>query len=149
MTAIHFYHLTTSPLERAMPALLQKMHEVGHKTLVLCEDEARMKQLNELLWTFQPDSFLPHGSTAEPRPDVQPILLATEPDAKNAANMLLVTDGRTPDELDNYDRVLDMFNGNDDEAVQQARVRWKIYKDSGRELHYWQQTSQGGWDKKS
>jgi DNA polymerase-3 subunit chi len=40
-----------------------------------------------------------------------------------------------------------MFDGNDPEAVQSARDRWKTYKADGHSVTYWRQTDRGGWEK--
>ncbi|AEV37245.1 DNA polymerase III, chi subunit [Pseudovibrio sp. FO-BEG1] len=42
-----------------------------------------------------------------------------------------------------------MFDGNDQEALQEARQRWMEVKNSDHELTYWAQTDNGGWDRKA
>ena len=144
---ISFYHLTTTPLERALPKLLEKAYAGGFKTLLLTEPDTRMEQLNQLLWMYDPGSFLPHGSSNEAHPESQPILLSTELNAKNNANLLVVTHGVKVDPT-GFERVLDIFPGNDETAVESARSRWKEYKNQGYTLNYFRQTEQGGWEKK-
>ena len=51
MTEINFYHLTFSPLERALPKLLERTLEGGKRALVLAASEARVDALNSQLWT--------------------------------------------------------------------------------------------------
>ena len=43
--------------------------------------------------------------------------------------------------------VVDVFDGNDEEAVLSARKRWKAYKDQGHTVTYWKQTESGAWVK--
>ncbi len=147
MTAIQFYHLTTTPLERALPKLVEKAYGAGFKTLLVAESDARAEQLNQLLWTYDPGSFLPHGSVKDGNVEKQPILLATDTQPRNGAKLLLVTDGRTPEQPEAFERVLDMFDGNDPQAVENARARWKQYKQAGHDISYMRQTPQGGWEK--
>lgn len=47
--------------------------------------------------------------------------------------------------MDEYDRCLDLFDGRDLVAVEAARKRWKVCRDKGWEMHYWQQNERGGW----
>jgi len=75
MTTIQFYHLTATPLERALPKLMEKAVAGGFKTLLLAESDERMEQLNQLLWTYDPGSFLPHGSMKDGHAEQQPILI--------------------------------------------------------------------------
>lgn len=147
MTEISFYHLTTSPLEKALPKLLERAFSGGYKVCLLAESEARVEQLNQLLWTYEESSFLPHGSEKDEQPENQPILLSTVPNSLNNANLLVVTDGRSVNEP--YDRILDIFDGKNPEATASARERWKVYKSAGHEISYFSQNERGGWEKKA
>jgi len=148
LPSINFYHLTTTSLENALPKLLEKAFSGGYRVLVLAENDARVEQLNTHLWTYDEHSFLPHGSASEAYGHAQPILLSTSPEVPNNANLLLVTDGRIFDANNkNFERVLDVFDGNDASATASARARWKNYKDAGYEISYFKQTPQGGWQK--
>ncbi|MGE0754570.1 MAG: DNA polymerase III subunit chi [Alphaproteobacteria bacterium] len=149
MTEISFYHLTTTPLERALPGLLTKMLESGHRALVVCGSNEHMEQLNQLLWTHDPASFIPHGSTGDDNTGEQPILLSLEASPVNAAKIVLLTHGQPLDNPEQFERVLDLFNGNDEKAVENARARWTLYKDNGYTLTYHRQTKDGRWDKKN
>ena len=41
-----------------------------------------------------------------------------------------------------------LFDGRDNEAVQQARDQWKAAKAAGCTVTYWQQNRDGRWEKK-
>ena len=149
MTSIHFYHLTSSPLSRALPKLLEKCYASGTKTLVVADAE-RLDALDELLWTCDPNSFLPHGKSGSADDSRQPVLLVPGlPDAVQENAILCITNGTYLADSSNFSRVLDVFDGNDNDALSAARTRWKSYKDSGFELNYYQQTEAGGWQKKA
>jgi DNA polymerase-3 subunit chi len=149
MTAISFYHLTSTPMQRALPKLLEKIVGGGHRALVVASTEEEAEQLNQLLWTYDQDSFLAHGSLKDGRAEDQPILLSAEATPRNNATMLLMTNGQVPDAPERFERVLDMFDGNNAEAVAAARTRWTAYKNAGHTLTYQQQTPNGGWEKKA
>src|SRR5437870_3857428 len=74
-TKVQFYHLTATPLERALPKLLEKALAGGFRVLLVAESEERIEQLNQLLWTYDPGSFLAHGSRKDGHAEEQPILL--------------------------------------------------------------------------
>jgi DNA polymerase-3 subunit chi len=148
MTEIGFYHLTRSKLEHALPRLLEKVLESGARAVVRAGSEERVGFLNTQLWTYDQDSFLPHGSAREGDGADQPIWLTTEHDNPNGAAILVLTDGATADDVDGFRRCLDMFDGNDPAAVDAARARWTGWRDAGHQLTYWQQTERGGWEKK-
>jgi len=303
MTQIQFYHLTATPLERALPKLLEKAYASGFKILLVAGSDERVDQLNQSLWTYAQLSFLPHGSVKDGNVEKQPILLVSSleqfysslpprlrggrggdvqphfgkigegeyssrkpeamlhaeelrhntTDAENklwyflqkgnlgssfrrqhpvgnyiadfacieknliieldggqhnekkdydserttflekagykvlrfwnndvlantegvlqtiqsalndSANhppcppasggvkefdLLAVIDGATPEKPDAFERIIDMFDGNDAQAVEKARVRWKMYKDSGHSISYLRQNEAGGWEQK-
>lgn len=147
MTEVGFYHLTATALDRALPRLLGKAHEAGMRAVVLAASEERIAALDAVLWTFDPASFLPHGTARDGNAEAQPIYLTTTEENPNGATLLVLVDGVEPGYLDGFARCLDLFDGNDEAAVEAARARWKRLKDAGHALTYWQQTPQGGWEK--
>jgi len=149
LTDISFYHLQRQPLERALPKLLERVVASSMKALVLADNEERVGMLNSTLWTYDQDSFLPHGSGKDGDAELQPIYLTVEEDNPNRANVLVLVDGGQHKDLAQFDRCLDMFDGNDQDAVAQARTRWKAYQDAGHEVTYWQQSDAGKWEKKA
>ncbi len=148
MTEIGFYHLTRSPLERALPRLLEKAHASGARIVVMAGSEERVDALDQVLWTYDPASFLPHGAARDGEAPEQPIWLTADDENPNEAAILVLTDGATSDKVADYARCLEMFDGNDEDAVTAARSRWRDYDAAGHALTYWQQTERGGWEKK-
>lgn len=153
MSEVAFYHLTRSPLEAALPKLLQKTLEAGKRAVVMAVSPGRVEHLNSALWTFDPASWLPHGSVKDGQnqegwAEEQPVWLTDADENPNGAQFLFLTDGAACADLGAFERCFELFDGADAESVQTARVRWKAYKDAGHELTYWQQTERGGWTKK-
>ncbi len=74
--------------------------------------------------------------------------MSTEPEPLNGARFLFLVEGADTDRLAEFERVFDLFDGNNSEAVGAARRRWKAAKDAGHALTYWQQTD-SGWQKKA
>lgn len=151
MTEIRFYHLTTKPLEQALPEILGKALSTGRRAVIKAPDDKSVEALNTHLWTYSPDSFLPHGSKKDGKefaPD-QPIWLTSDNDNPNGADLLILTGGAESDKIGDFALCCEMLDGNDDAAVTAARARWKTYKDAGHDLTYWQQTPTGGWEKKA
>ena len=148
MTEIGFYHLQRTPLDRALPKLLEKVLQAGKRAVVMAGSPERVEALNAGLWTYEKDGFLPHGSKADGQAEHQPIWLTTEDENPNGATVLLLADGATSARIAQYERCLEIFDGNDESAVTAARARWSEYKAAGHGLAYWQQTPSGGWEKK-
>lgn len=147
MTEFGFYHLRTMPLERALPRLLEKAVERGHRALVVAESAERVAALDAALWTYDPDSFLPHGTATDGNAARHPILIAEAPDNRNGADLLVLAGGVDVEDASAFDRCLDLFDGNDEAAVAAARERWRRRKAQGHALTYWQQDDKGAWSK--
>lgn len=148
MAEIGFYHLLSMPLERALPRLLERAVGQGHRIVVRAASTERVEHLNALLWTYDDASFLPHGSARDGNPPAQPIWLTELAENPNSASMLILVDGVAADDIGDFARCADLFDGNDAEAVEAARDRWRLAGAAGHSRTYWQQTP-AGWEKKA
>ena len=149
MSEIGFYHLTRQPLERALPSLLERVLERGHRAVLMAASVERVEALNGLLWTYEERSWLPHGSARDGQAGWQPIYLTTTEENPNGADVLVLIEGLRPGFVDRFARVLDMFDGRDEAQVAAARERWREWKAAGHQLTYWRQGEAGGWEKKA
>ncbi len=147
MAEIGFYHLLATPLERALPRLLERARAQGYRIVVRAASSERVEHLNALLWTYDEASFLPHGSVRDGNAESQPIWLSERTENPNGAAMLVLVDGVEAEDLSAFARVADLFDGNDPAAVEAARERWRRAAAAGHALTYWQQTA-AGWEKK-
>jgi DNA polymerase-3 subunit chi len=147
MAEIGFYHLLSMPLERALPRLLERALKQGHRIVVQAGSPERVEYLNALLWTYDEASFLPHGAARDGNAVAQPVWLTHQPENPNGATILILVDGVEADGLGGFARCADLFDGNDPDAVQSARGRWRAATAAGHTLTYWQQTDRG-WEKK-
>lgn len=144
-----FYHLTESRLEDALPGLLERSVTRGWKVVVQIGSEERRNALDTHLWTYNDASFLAHGLDHEPGAEHQPIILTTGPGNANAATIRFFVDGAEPQQLDGYDRLIFMFDGHDQQQLEQARTQWKAVKAASHDATYWQQTGNRGWERKA
>ena len=153
MTEVWFYHLQRRPLEAVLPVLLERCIERGWRSLILAGSKERADALDAHLWTYRDDSFLPHGSFTEAHAERQPILLATSFDTPgappNGANVLFLADGAASGRMAEFDRCVDLFDGNDAAATEAARGRYRQARDAGFDVTYWQQDANGAWEKRS
>src|SRR5690606_34756045 len=138
MAEILFYHLETRPLEAVMPLLLEKTLERGWRAVVEVGSRERAEAIDAHLWTYRDDSFLAHGLAGDDTDAYQPILITTEGDNPNGANVRFFADGAVPRSGEGYDRLVYLFSGHDPDAVAAAREAWKALRESN-EVTYWQQ----------
>ncbi len=147
MTEVLFYHLERQPLERVLPALLEKCLERGWRTVVQAGSVERRDALDAHLWTYADDAFLPHGTDRDGPGDLQPVFLTDGHDTPNGATVRFLVDGAEPGDFAPFERVVYLFDGGDQEALAEARLRWKQAKTEGHAVTYWKQSSSGRWEK--
>ena len=150
MAEVYFYHLTSSPLEQALPDLLEKVRANTWRALIRSTDQNRLNKLDTHLWQYRDDNFLAHGLAGGDHDADQPILLTTEAANANNAEILLLTHQAKTEatEVANFTRVCLMFDGNNPDELTAARSDWKTLTDAGIPAQYWAQEN-GRWTKKA
>ncbi len=143
MTEIRFYHLTRKSLEDVLPEMLEKTLERGLRAVVMTGSNERAEALAQRLWTYNPNKFLPHGNEKDGQAEQQPIWLTAADERPNNADFLFLTDGAESSMVATYQRVCEVFDGNDDVVTAAARRKWASYKADGHVLSYWQQADKG------
>lgn len=143
-----FYHLERSALEPVLVDLLERTLKRGWRAVVRSPDPKRIEELDERLWTYRQESFLPHGLANEPLAERQPILLTTGEERPNGAHALFLLDGSELGALADYERRLYLFDGRDEAQLATARNRWREAKGSGGAVSYWRQSDRG-WEKQA
>lgn len=134
---VDFYLLASElPDARWMIAcrLLEKAYIKGHRIYVHCENQHDAEFLDDLLWSFRDDSFVPHnllGEGPEPPPPVQ-IGFGKEPRGFNDILLNLAHD--IPQFHQKFKRIMELVS-NVDAEKEQSRVHYKEYRAKGYELH--------------
>ena len=136
MPKAHFY-LIDKPRFREQPLLLvcelaKKAYAANLPTLILARDQAQAEALDDLLWAFDPDEYLPHQIAGmDDDEDAAPVLIAS-PDADAALRPLLINLRDTAPQ-GAFERVLEVVPA-DPAARDPLRARWKHYHSLGFEL---------------
>lgn len=130
------FYLITKERFREEPLLLvcelaRKAHDAGLWTLVLARDTAQAEALDDLLWAFDSDAYIPHQIAGDDEDDAAPVLIAT-PDS-DIPMRALVINLRDEAVAGTFDRVLEVVPA-DDSARGPLRERWKQYQARGLEL---------------
>jgi DNA polymerase IIIc chi subunit len=150
MTEVLFYHLKGQTLEQVLPPLLQKSLERGWRVVVQASSDERVEALDAHLWTWRDDAFLPHGTSRDPEAAEQPIVLTASAENPNGAAVRFLVDGANlTADAGNYQRIVLLFDGDDPEAVEIARVRWNEAKTKGAEVTYWKADENGRWQRQT
>lgn len=114
--------------------LLEKAYQRGHRVFVYCETQQNAEHLDELLWTYKDNAFIPHnlqGEGPEPPPPVQ-IGCGTEPRGFN--DILLNMATTIPTYFTRFRRIMEIVAVND-AAKETSRNHYREYRARQCELH--------------
>lgn len=132
------FYLIDKPRFREEPLLLvcelaRKAFEANIPTLVLARDNAQAEAIDDLMWSFDPDAYLPHQiADSDEEDEVTPILILA-PDADSPMRPMVINLRDAPVEGD-FDRVLEVVPA-DPAARAPLRERWKQYQARGLQLN--------------
>lgn len=135
MTDIAFHVNLADPLGYAC-RLLRKACASGARVVVTGPRED-LAALDAALWTFSAQDFLPHGlleALPEAACERTPIVLAAAPLQAAHRQVLVNLGAQAPEGFEQFERLIELVSG-DDEALNQARVRWKQYAARGHTPH--------------
>lgn len=163
MPEIRFYHLARTPLEQALPQLLEKVLERGGTAEVVVGSGAEIKSLDQAIWAYKATSFIPHSCdiSASPRgqdskveraraSEEAPVSLVLENGFKDRRPFVFFVSAAQPRVLSAEQTGIFLFDGLEQIAVQKARQTWKkLRQEEGNTLTYWQQNEKGQWREKA
>ena len=96
MTETLFYHLERRALDDVLPGMIEKTLERGWRAVIRTESSERADAIDNLLWTYSEQTFLPHAQSGVGDAKRQPVLITVESDNPNGANVLFLVGGAEP-----------------------------------------------------
>jgi DNA polymerase-3 subunit chi len=128
------FYLIAKPRFLEKPLLLvcelaRKASDGGQPLLILAASAAQAEVLDELLWEFDPDAYIPHQvAGTDEDDDVTPVLIV--PPEFEAPMRPLVLNLRSAAVPSGFERVLEVVPA-DESAREPLRARWKDYAARG------------------
>ncbi len=110
--------------------LADKAYGLGHTVYVFTASEARAAALDDLLWTFRQDSFVPHERYPLVGEEGSPVLVGTAAPATVEAQVLINLADALPEGFERYERVVELVDQHP-EVLAQSRERFRQYREQG------------------
>ncbi len=136
MTDASFYILTSQSLTARFNfacKLIEKAYRCGQFCYVYTENSEHSQQLDDLLWQFRKNSFIPHQlfDAQHPEPEnEQMVLIGTETAPTRWQKLIFNLSSRLPDKIEQCERVLEILDA--DESLKQAgRLHFRHYQQGG------------------
>ena len=151
MTQIIFYSTAPLQVEKTLFALLEKSLEKGNKSLLLFKDKEKCLSINEQLWTYKQNSFLPHISEDDQiynNIDV-PVYLSTKNENPFKAELLFSIDGFLPDNIDHFERVIIIIDVNDELLNEKYKNYYLDINKNFEDIVFYKSDDNGKWIEKN
>lgn len=136
MTRIDFYLIPESNDDARLSfvcRLIEKAYKLRHRIYIHVENQTEAHRLDEMLWTYRDDSFLPHnlyGDGPDPAPPIQ-IGFNTSPEKQR--DILINLSKNIPEFYPQFARVLELVT-TDPEVQTNAREHYRVYRAKGHEI---------------
>jgi DNA polymerase-3 subunit chi len=136
MTQVDFYLLkgqSANARELFTCKLADKAYRLKHNVYIHTQSQQQATQLDNLLWTYNPGSFLPHGLNGNADPAFTPVVIGFDDQPREQTEVMINLSDTIPAFFSQFDRVAEIVSG-DEAGRAQARQRYKFYRDRGYEL---------------
>ncbi len=135
MTRIDFYVVSEAGEEARLTVaarLVDKALGRGHRIFINTQNEQQALQLDKLLWTFRPESFIPHALACD---DMSAsVVLGWGQEPVNHDDVLINLEYTAPVFFSRFLRVAEVVT-QDGESLDALRTAWRFYRDRGYPLH--------------
>lgn len=132
---VDFYLLGgDEPKEGFVCRFLEKVYRKGHRVFVFCNHQQEAETLDELLWTFKDDAFIPHNIQGEGPIPPPPIQFGFGKEPNGYQDILLNLANEIPVFCTRFKRIIEIVP-NDDAAKEISRQHYKYYRSQGFHIH--------------
>jgi DNA polymerase III subunit chi len=136
MPRIDFYILeeTAATARLALACrLIEKAHKNRHRVYVNADNSQQANQLDELLWTYRDDSFLPHNLYGEGPEPAPPIQIGFQVTPANHRDILLNLSNEVPEFFTQFSRILEIVS-NEPGIQTISREHYRHYRACGHDI---------------
>lgn len=131
MAAVEFHEVKEARWEPALCRRVQELHEQGRRVYVWAGSEAEARRLDDLLWTFREDSFVPHDLWDGGPPLETPVAVGWAEGNPNRADCLVLARDAAPAQVRGFPRVVDFVPTQDPARLAAARARFRAFREAG------------------
>ncbi|MFM7084162.1 MAG: DNA polymerase III subunit chi [Hyphomicrobium sp.] len=142
-----FYELANRTVEQTLPHLLEKTLSRGWRAVVQVGTPERLESIDQALWTFDEESFLPHGTPKDGFETEQPIYLTEGQETPNGASVRFLVDGAEPADFVSHNRLVYLYDGKDAVSKTYAKQQKDLAEQAGCNISSWRQSEEGRWEK--
>ncbi len=128
---IYFIELAVAQKPKYICEISEKLYNLGKQIHIFTSEKKDGRFLDQLLWTWKQDSFIPH-SLSDENEETDAVQICTVALPATAAEALILFDPLSPEPFEAYSMIIDFAETYDKQKLNASRVRYKQVRDSGR-----------------
>ena len=137
MTEILFVEVTASRMEMRACEIAERNYSQGRRLQIIAVDEKQAVRLDDLLWTFKPDTFVPHdlwtGISGKPG---QAVIITCKQEQVEGIDYLLMMDYCGVDLVGQFSQAVHLVVVDHPERLDASRSYWTLLKEAGFSLRH-------------
>ena len=137
MAQVDFYIVSSSEERRRLETvcrLADKARRLGHRVFIHTESGAQASEVDQLLWTFREDSFVPHALAVDSDHEADPILIGNGAEPEGQVDVLINLTRDVPLCAERCERIAEVVGGAESSRAA-GRQRFRSYRERGHELN--------------
>ena len=137
MTEITFVEVTASRMEMRACEIAEHTYAQGERLQIIALDEEQAARLDDLLWTYKPDNFVPHGrwKSMDSESD-HPVVITTRKERVPGIASLLTMDYCPVKMVQQFSKVIHVVVVDNQERLEASRRYWTLLKEAGFSLRH-------------
>ncbi|KAA3613590.1 MAG: DNA polymerase III subunit chi [Calditrichaeota bacterium] len=134
-----FVELKIASKNKYVCDIAEKLFDNNISVSIFTNELKSANQLNDLLWTWKQDSFIPHSISTAENGSSDPVSISSSIDLIPQTEALILFDPLPLNELEKFKLVFDFAEVYHSEKKQESRQRFKQMRDSEKfDLHFTQ-----------
>jgi DNA polymerase-3 subunit chi len=137
MTEVIFVEVNAGRMEIRACEIAEENYARGRRLQIIALDREQAERLDDLLWTFKPDTFIPHGLWAgSPDEPAQPVVITPRKEAVGGMDSLLMMGYGEVDLVSQFSQAFHLVVVDNQERLDGSRGYWTLLKDAGFSLRH-------------
>ena len=124
---VFFIELAVSNKPKYTCDITDNLFGHGKRVNIFIANEKDANFIDQLLWTFRQDSFIPHARSESA--EDEPVVIYSKPDIDRSADALILFDPINRDKINGHEIIIDFAEVYDKERLQASRQRYKEFRD--------------------
>lgn len=146
MKEVNVYILGSALWVKTFPKILESIVSKGIKVQVACDNETEASELDNLMWTFEQLSFLPHALDSDENMQDHPIIISAKDAVFNNSDILAIAGQEIPSKIEAFSKALIVYDPKDhaSKGIVSRQISALVAKNFN--VRYFKQTDVGGWE---